>query len=188
MNDKQIRDVLADRLQCDDTISMLVHELGIGGGYVRADIAAIKRWGFYGYEIKSAVDTLSRLPRQVELYSEIFDGCTLVVDGDGRHLDKALAILPSWWSVVCVVSTDKIETLKMGRPNPNDTCLGKLWLLWKNEIVECLNEIGIKKGISRLDKKGLRELLLNHLHDETAVRQVVYEKLMNRDNWRKSND
>ena len=77
-----LKQSLATRYGGDgDTI--LVEELGLCRGFVRADIAVVNGL-MKGFEIKSERDTLQRLQKQVEAYSRIFDTATIVVAG--RHL------------------------------------------------------------------------------------------------------
>jgi len=52
----------------------------------------------HGYEIKSALDNLEKLPRQAADYELSFDFNTVVVDK--RHKDKALAMLPTSFGVI----------------------------------------------------------------------------------------
>src|SRR4051812_45593489 len=80
MRDYDIRQELRQRLRKEhegDPETLVIEELGLCQGQVRADIAVIN--GFmHGYEIKSERDTLERLPRQREVYEQCFDAVTLV--------------------------------------------------------------------------------------------------------------
>ena len=58
----------------------------------------------HGFEIKSDIDSLARLPHQTELYSSVFDKITLVVGA--THLYHAFNIIPDWWGVL-VARIDK---------------------------------------------------------------------------------
>ena len=61
----------------NDPQTLIVEELGIRQGAARVDVAVVNG-SLHGYEIKSARDTLERLPKQSELYSSVFDTITLV--------------------------------------------------------------------------------------------------------------
>lgn len=63
-------------------------------GACRVDVCVINGH-LHGYEIKSDVDTLRRLPLQQQFYSDVLDKATIVVGQ--RHLDHALETLPAWW-------------------------------------------------------------------------------------------
>jgi hypothetical protein len=95
------------------------------------------------YEIKSGHDDLSRLPRQVAAFDQVFDRLVAVVDR--RHLEAADQILPSHWGL-------SEATLRFGRvllitrrkpsPNPVRSSAILLRLLWRSELVPILREIG----------------------------------------------
>ncbi len=59
-----------------DQDTRIIEEMGIWAGSVRVDVAVING-EFHGIELKSARDTLDRLPRQATLYDEVFDRVTL---------------------------------------------------------------------------------------------------------------
>lgn len=69
----------------------IVPELEVVRGQARVDLAVIHR-ELCGYEIKSDVDTLLRLPRQIRFYDQVLDRMTLVVTR--RHLHAARPLLP----------------------------------------------------------------------------------------------
>src|SRR3954452_15629375 len=79
-----------------DTVG-LVEELTLPPGGARADVAVVGP-ELVGYEIKSAADSLRRLPGQVAAFGRIFDMCWLVAAT--RHLDAAIGQIPSWWGII----------------------------------------------------------------------------------------
>ncbi|MGH3299540.1 MAG: sce7726 family protein, partial [Trebonia sp.] len=85
-------------------LSETIYEFWVPRTNERADLAAIGP-AMWGYEIKTAQDTLRRLPRQVEAYNRLFDHCTVVLAE--RHLKAALTIVPEWWGVA-VILTDHV--------------------------------------------------------------------------------
>lgn len=73
MGDSEVRDAVLsklDRQYFGDRHTRIVEEMGIWSGSVRIDIAVINGQ-LHGYELKSARDTLQRLPTQAELYSKV---------------------------------------------------------------------------------------------------------------------
>ena len=84
------------RRHADDPDAFVVEELPVGRGDGRLDLAVVNG-RIEGVEIKSCLDTLERLPRQIGLYGESVDAMTLVVAR--RHLDAAICIVPNWWQV-----------------------------------------------------------------------------------------
>jgi hypothetical protein len=59
-------------------LPVVTSEFSLNGTGIRADLAVLDEY-FYGIEIKSATDTLKRLPRQMEGYVRYFDRTMLVV-------------------------------------------------------------------------------------------------------------
>lgn len=60
-------------------LPIIASEFSLNGTGIRADIAVLDSGKFYGIEIKSASDTLKRLPSQMEGYARYFDRTVLVV-------------------------------------------------------------------------------------------------------------
>lgn len=58
----------------------IIHELNVEQGTVRADIAAVEVDRLYLFEIKSARDTLHRLPNQLRLFHPVCHGLVVVAD------------------------------------------------------------------------------------------------------------
>lgn len=111
MHDKDVRQALHDRLHSDPTFCddrLVVDELGLCGK-VRVDVAVVDD-ALSGFELKSATDTLQRLPTQVEVYSQVLDAATLVVAEN--HLDLALELLPEWWGCVIATEDDNVTRLE----------------------------------------------------------------------------
>ena len=70
---------------------LVLDELGLAHARSRVDIAVINGH-VHGYEIKSAVDKLDRLPRQLDIYRMSLQRLTLVVAP--RHLDTVATTVP----------------------------------------------------------------------------------------------
>ena len=75
MRDGDVRAALHSQLA--GRRSLVIDELGLCGA-VRVDVATVDD-ALTGYELKSASDTLRRLPTQVEYYSKVLDYSVLVV-------------------------------------------------------------------------------------------------------------
>jgi hypothetical protein len=90
------------------------------------------------YEIKSAADSLTRLPAQVHSYSRVFERITLVCAS--RHVARALAIVPEWWTVLEVVSSPDSPFIcrQDGRDNPEIDPLAVAQLLWRDDALDAL--------------------------------------------------
>jgi len=134
MRDGDVRRALHRELEYEhrgDADTMFVDELSICG-MARVDVAVVNG-SMSAYELKSARDTLARLPVQVEWYSKVVDHATLVVAD--RHLNHAAPLLPPWWGVI-IATGDEQVTLTSERPaklNPDINPGALVRLLWRDE-------------------------------------------------------
>jgi hypothetical protein len=117
---------------------VLEFSVGRRGRLGRADVADIQLNSLDGYEIKTAGDSLGRLPSQVQVYSLIFDRCWAVVAPN--HLDRTMATVPGWWGVQ--VLDGQLQPVRPAQPAPCGSCRLLLGLLWKPEIMELLRRLG----------------------------------------------
>jgi hypothetical protein len=148
--DATIRAAVKARLtkrHAGDENAFVVEELPVGRGDGRLDLAVING-RIEGVEIKSAVDTLERLPRQIQLYGESTDRMTLVVAPN--HLDKALDHVPDWWTVLEAQAGARggisLRRVRVGSRNPEGSSSGFLRLLERDELVSVLAGFGLDKG------------------------------------------
>lgn len=115
----------------------------------------------WGYEIKSARDTLRRLPRQVEAYSRVLDFAALVVAES--HLEAARPLTPSWWEILGVGGRAGALTLtrvRRGRRNPTIDPSALVQLLWGDEALALLAERGLDRGVRSKPRRVLWERLV----------------------------
>ncbi|WP_051379612.1 sce7726 family protein [Bradyrhizobium murdochi] len=186
MRDFDVRKALRrdlDEQHRDDARTRIVEEMGIWAGSVRVDIAVING-ELSGYEIKSARDTLARLPAQQTLYSQVFDRVTLVVAE--HHAEKAAKLVPSWWGTLVATSPREHEVfLRQTRPafeNPAVDPLQVARLLWRQEALAMLERRDLAKGyrsapVDKLCRRLAAELPLD------VIRLEVREALKARTNW-----
>jgi hypothetical protein len=144
VNDPEIRALLRPRLT-----GLVINEVDLRASAVRADVVVVND-DLHGYEIKSAVDSRARLPRQAEGYSRVFDFATLVTEP--KHLRAALAILPPWWGVLVVEDGSLHEHRAAEQHGPDPAALARM--LWRDEGVAALRAHGVAVGnrvlVSRL--------------------------------------
>lgn len=168
-----------------DNESKVVDEFNVSFGDARMDIAVING-ALHGYEIKSESDSLYRLPNQITTYSKTFDYLTIVTGK--KHLKCVLNEVPDWWGVI-VASNNKSKegiNLKIIRKPKKNISVDKLslaQLLWRDEALEILNSIGIKKGLSNKPKPFLWNLIAENLSLKdlsTVVRRTLKLRL----NWK----
>ncbi|MBN1867783.1 sce7726 family protein [Candidatus Sumerlaeota bacterium] len=187
MNDQQIRASfhrkrLGRHHAAPDTL--VVDELGLNHGRCRADIAVING-RLIGYEIKSDEDTLYRLGEQIEAYNNIFDCITVVVAG--KHAKAIRSVVPCWWGIVLSVQGPRggisFETARPPRSNPRVDPFSVAQLLWKNEAISILAELGVPPRVSRVRREFLYRVLADDL-SLAELRHRVSQFLRDRRNWR----
>lgn len=147
--DPSIRRALMARLSATharEPDTAFVEELGLCRGRVRVDLAVVNG-SMHGYEIKSDRDSLRRLAAQAALYGQVLDKATLVVGL--RHVEDAVALVPTWWEVQVVGGTDETPSLKrvrVGRRNPGRDPRALVELLWLDDAMTLLDARGGTRG------------------------------------------
>ncbi|HST61814.1 MAG TPA: sce7726 family protein [Longimicrobium sp.] len=133
----------------NDGESRVVEEMGIFRGEYRID-AAVVNGHLHGYEIKSAKDTLARLPTQAAAYGAVFDFVTLVAAVS--HLERATNLVPSWWGLRLAepIGTSVLLTpIRQATRNPSVDPYHVAQLLWKSEALELLDQYGGARGFRK---------------------------------------
>ncbi|MGO7271423.1 sce7726 family protein [Rhizobium ruizarguesonis] len=151
-----IRASLAKNHRGEDAV--IVDELKVSLGSGRMDVAVING-KIEGYEIKSDMDSLGRLSRQASTFGLVADRMTLVVGQ--RHLEKASAIVPDWWSII-VCSADakgdlKLKQVRRGRLNRGLEKTALVETLERDEIVALLASAQLDKGFRSANYRTLVE-------------------------------
>ncbi|QIT12081.1 sce7726 family protein [Clavibacter michiganensis] len=185
MRDADVRLSLHTWLQHEHRAELgtrVIDEVDIAG-LVRVDTIVLNG-AFAGFEIKSENDTLRRLPRQVEIYSQVLDYATLVVAK--RHLAKAKLLIPRWWGIIEAVSTpDGVHLRRVKTPTRNKTIdpLTLCALLWREEVLSELELQGSAGGIRTKPNRILWQRLAESVSSED-LRSIVRERLKARVSWR----
>lgn len=184
-SDKLIRADFKTSLKNKYSDAMIVEELGITHGAARIDIAIING-EIHGYELKSDLDTLDRLPEQMRIYNSVLDKVTLVVGK--KHLFEAINIVPEWWGIIIAKianSSKKIAfyEIREADENPCQDKVAIASLLWREEALKILEEINQAKGVRSKPRKFIYERLVEVL-DGPILRDTVRTHLCTRVNWR----
>lgn len=162
----------------------LVDEFAVERGHVRIDLAVLNG-RLHGYEIKSAADRLDRLEQQAAGYSSVFDTVTLVTEQ--RHLEQALAIIPSWWGIMLAKEAPdggfSLRTIRRAARNPRVDALRLAELLWKNETIAVLKQAGAGRISTRRGRNELWLQLAQTL-SLSRLRHEVLVTLRHRRGWR----
>jgi hypothetical protein len=187
VRDREVRERLCRDLRSwhPEPGTLFVDELDLGG-LVRVDVAVVNG-ELWGYEIKSARDTLRRLPMQVEVYSKVLEFAALVVAE--RHHERALGLLPDWWHVYIateVTATDVVLIeARTGSRNAGVDPLHLAQLLWRDEALAELTERGRDRGVRSKPRWAVWERLVEVL-ELSELQRVVNSRLKSRVGWRGS--
>lgn len=178
LGDADVRAALRSRLtrQLSHGDTVLIEELGLCRGQVRADVTLING-SLHAYEIKSDRDTLGRLLHQASMYNKIFNRVTLVVGP--RHQSAALALIPAWWGVLGVAPTPRgprLSIVRKGLTNKAVDPRALVELLWLDEALALLESRRAVRGI----RGKRRELVWDRVceyFDVTEIAAAVRDRL-----------
>jgi hypothetical protein len=163
------------RREFDDD-SVFLEEMVVPMRDTRIDLAVVNG-SFHGFEIKSDVDTLRRLPLQRDSYNALFDQITLVVVS--RHVKKALTIIPEWWGVAIANRLDRhvdIEWSRLPSENPSTNPDTVVRLLWRDEVERIILDVGLCSTTSKYYVYELTSLLTANVSADflrSAVRSAL---------------
>lgn len=188
-NDSVIRKALKKKLLLEEhrnePETIIVDELGLKHGTARVDLAVVNGI-LHGFELKSDLDNLLRLPKQMQIYNLVLDKVTLVVGKE--HLHEAINIIPTWWGILIAKSTNSLGGIKFydiraAENNPSPDCLSIARLLWRNEALSILEKLGESSGVRSKPRKIIYERLIAVLPLKD-LRTQVRKCLSTRVNWR----
>lgn len=187
MRDVDVRRVLMQQLDAcygADSNTLIVQELGLCRGSVRADVAVINGI-LKGYEIKSERDTLARLECQAETYNRVFDTVTVVAAI--RHIGNIERIVPDWWGIQAVArncgSILELARVRDESQNYQIDPIALVQLLWRDEVMLLLRNLPMAMNLKRKPREFLWRTLVE-LVPVTDLKKQVRECLRNRASWR----
>ncbi|ELL0577521.1 TPA: sce7726 family protein [Vibrio diabolicus] len=168
LNDKKIRDALIKRL-LNKKLSRnnIFEEIAVKRGLSVADVVANFKTP-HCYEIKSDVDSLTRLKNQSEYFSDAFKKVTLITTK--KHFIKAELIIPEWWGILLAEEKKGVVILKSYRKagvNPKDTTKDLLSMLWNDELKSALSELNVQ-----FKSSDNRALLVEKLTSSTSKKNA----------------
>lgn len=133
----------------------LIDEFGICGGKSIADLVAVYE-GLHCFEIKSELDTFSRLENQVLFYDKCFEKVTLVTTS--KHIEKAFNTVPNWWGIIEVYFNERVRFKHHRKTESKLSTLDVDYILnslWKDELKEIYLNFYEKEPIKSYSKKDL---------------------------------
>lgn len=186
MRDRDVREALRRKVLAEhtrDPDTLVIDELGVAHGSARVDIAVVNG-RLHGYEIKSDLDTLQRLPNQAIAYSAVFDRVTIVAGA--KHASHLADAVPPWWGIKIATQGPRgavhFADVRAPRSNPGIDPVDLAHLLWRDEAVAILEARSIK-GVRSKNRAGLYRLLADHLQLDD-LRDAVRAALKSRVGWR----
>lgn len=182
--DPEIRESLHLKLKADGRrFNTVLNEFTVMRGNHRVDVAVVDEL-LEGYEIKSDVDTLKRLPDQAKFFSYCFHRMTLVVGP--VLLEGAIKLIPDWWGVLLATRNKKgvvvLKELRPSLPNPKVNYRWVARLLWRDEIIAVLRQIGKYRGASKMNHGKMAEHLRANVTEQELV-DFVTSTLLSRTEW-----
>lgn len=167
--------------RCNDTL--VVDELGLSHAKVRVDVAVING-SVHGFEIKSAADTLTRLPQQLALYEECLEKLTIVCAE--KHLPGVRKIAPRWCGITLAIGTRNgitFRTVREAKRNPNVRAYRLAHLLWRPEVVAILSQTTASPEVLRAPRKTLYKSLAAHF-SVAEITAFIKQAMVSRQDWR----
>ncbi|MES2314949.1 MAG: sce7726 family protein [Patescibacteria group bacterium] len=163
----------------------IIEEFSVCDGAARVDLAAVNGI-MHGFEIKSDIDSLNRLPHQIELYGSVFDRVTLVVGA--THLYEAFNMIPEWWGVLVARinknGTVSFNEIRSPKKNRNVKIHSVVKLLWKEEAISVLEGIGFARGYKSKNREQICRKITEELDLKTISTKVRESILFNRQGWK----
>ena len=164
--------------------TIVVDELGLAHAKVRIDVAVINGC-VHGYEIKSSKDTLSRLPMQLNLYTQCLEKLTLICAP--RHVAKAQTMAPDWCGIIEAQKGNRggitFETIRRSRKNPDVDPVQLAHLLWRPEAIALLSKYVPEAKLGKLPRRELYKSL-SELLSVPELTTAIREFMQRRQTWR----
>lgn len=165
----------------------IIHEFALPQHGARIDIAVVAD-RLVGFEMKTASDSLVRLPQQQRAYGMVFDRMFIAVEP--KHMSTVMEVVPTWWGVLELTAPTgrrKWTQRRRARLNPDGSVHALVQLLWREEVLAELEELGLAGG----KRSATRAELWARLAEAAPVRLPrrelqarVRTRLMNRADWR----
>lgn len=151
---------------------LLVSEMGLNRGESIIDLALVNG-SLHGYEIKSDVDTLARLSRQVGVYERYFSYLTVIVTK--KHLNSFRKKYPKWIGIVLAREENNslvFKKIRKAKENKSVSNQDIVKLLWKREALNILTELKSDKGYRNKNKNEIWNKVAGLIDMESLIKHV----------------
>lgn len=164
--------------------TLVIDELGLAHARSRIDVAVINGC-IHGYEIKSAKDNLDRFETQIDIYRQALQKLTFVAAP--KHIASIINHAPEWCGVIAAEQGPRgginFQVLRNAAANPEINPVVMAHLLWRDEVIELLNQAGYTSKDLRRPRKQLYEMLCEAM----TLREItasIRAFMMHRRIWR----
>jgi hypothetical protein len=184
MNDPQIREMLLStflKKYKSSEGALILEEVGVMYGSSIVDLAVFSPFFNQAFEIKSANDSLFRLPKQLQDYIQVFDYVTVITQPS--HLADIQRICPKFVGILVVYNDWDMEYVQKPTASPVINKKKLIQFLWRDEVYAYLKEKGIK-GHSGSSNAKIKKIACDNSTIQ-EIRQLVFKTLKNRVEWKK---
>lgn len=164
--------------------TLVIDELGLAHAKSRIDVAVINGC-IHGYEIKSAKDTLDRLATQIDVYRQTLQKLTIVAAP--KHVAGIMTHAPEWCGVIAAEQGPRggisFHMLRNAVANPEIDPVMMAHLLWRDEVIDLLSQVGYAPRELRRPRKHLYEMLCETM----TIREItasIRTFMVQRQTWR----
>lgn len=164
--------------------TLVIDELGLAHARSRIDVAVINGC-IHGYEIKSAKDNLDRFATQIDIYRQTLQKLSLVAAP--KHVASIMSHAPEWCGVIVAEQGQRggisFHVLRNAAANPDIDPVMMAHLLWRDEVIELLDQAGYAPKELRRPRKQLYEMLCEAM----SLREItasIRAFMVQRPNWR----
>jgi hypothetical protein len=135
----------------------IYHEFKVRSRSARADLVLLNG-EMAGFEIKSDVDTVVRLPKQITAFSSVMDKVSVVATE--KNIDKVAKIAPEWCGIIfhAVDGDERFQILSAPQPSPVRDAHEVAKLLSIAEIYLALKKRGVSRGLSKASARAILDL------------------------------
>lgn len=165
--------------------TLVIDELGLAHARSRIDVAVINGC-IHGYEIKSAKDNLDRFATQIDTYRQTLQKLTLVVAP--KHIPAIMNCAPEWCGVMIAERGPRaavnFHVLRNAANNPEIDPIMMAHLLWRDEVIGLLDQVGYAPRDLRRPRRQLYEMLCEAMtlsEIATSIRVVMAQRQVWRD-------
>ncbi|MDX8358569.1 sce7726 family protein [Sphingopyxis terrae] len=142
----------------------VISELVLNRWAHRADLVTVNG-EIVAYEIKTASDRLTRLPRQIEAYSTVFDHVNAVVAT--KHLAAATEIIPDYVGLFEITNQNFVRPIRESRHSPKLSRNASMTLLPAKALAGLVRvHLGVRPATTRLEmEKQAATISDDHIRD-----------------------